>query len=138
MREFHRNRLKAIGNPEQATSEARVALDKSRTGTIRALDIWSRHLAIDEAELERMHAEIGELFQRLRGAIDRATPDRVHPSTPADEDPVLSRLSALLAGKVLKRPAEKTWDALIIEGNQRVENLVPPGYLDAEKGRPAS
>jgi hypothetical protein len=134
MREFHRNRLKAIGNPEQATSEARATLEKSRSGAVRALETWSKHLAIDDAELERLDAEVDGVFQRLREAIDRATPDRVHPSTPAEEDPVLSRLSELLAGRVLRRPAEKTWNALIVEGNQRVDNLVPPGYLDAEKG----
>jgi hypothetical protein len=47
---------------------------------------------------------------------------------------VLSKLSDLLADKVLRRPAEKTWQTLIDEGKDRVERLVPPGYLDAEKG----
>jgi hypothetical protein len=134
MREFHRNRLKAIGNPDQATREARAALEKNRAGAVRALDTWSKQLAIDDADLQRLHADVDGVFQRLLEAIDGATPDRVHPSTPADEDPVLSRLTELLAGKVLHRPAEKTWNALIVEGNQRVDSLVPPGYLDAEKG----
>ncbi|MFF5075933.1 PIN-like domain-containing protein [Actinoplanes sp. NPDC000266] len=82
-----RNRLKAIGNPDQATSEARLALGKNRAGADPALDVWSRQLAIDEADLQRLHAE-----------------------------------------------AEKTWNALIAEGSKRVDDLVPPGYLDAEKG----
>jgi len=134
MREFHRNRLKAIGNPEQATNEARNALDKSRSGAARALDAWSKQVALDDAELRRLHAEVDKVFQSLQEAIDQAAPDRVHPSTPAIEDPVLNRLSELLEDKVLRRPDEKTWNALIAEGKQRVDNLVPPGYLDAEKG----
>ncbi|MFF3869747.1 PIN-like domain-containing protein [Micromonospora sp. NPDC001898] len=134
MREFHRNRLKAIGNPDQATGEARAAFDKSRAGTVRALETWSKHLAIDDAEVQRLQSEVNAVYQRLQEAIDRATPDRVHPSTSADEDPVLSRLSDLLAGRVLRRPAEETWQALIDEGKERVDGLVPPGYLDAEKG----
>ena len=134
MREFHRNRLKAIGNPEQATGEARTAFEKSRAGTVRALETWSKHLAVDEAEVQHLQSDIDAVYQRLQVAIDRTTPDRVHPSTPADEDPVLSRLSALLSGKVLRRPAAETWQALVDEGKERVDGLVPPGYLDAEKG----
>lgn len=134
MREFHRNRLKAIGNPDQATSEVRGALEKNRAGTVRALETWSKQLAIDDGELQRLHDDVDEVFRRLLEAIDQATPDRVHPSTSADEDPVLSRLAELLADKVLHRPAEKTWNALIVEGNQRVDDSIPPGYLDADKG----
>lgn len=133
MREFHRNRLKAIGNPEQATSEARAAFEKSRTGAVRTLDTWSKHLAVADSEVQRLRDDVDAVFHRLQEAIDRATPDRVHPSTPADEDPVLSRLSNQLAGKVLQRPAEKTWQTLIDQGNDRVDRLVPPGYLDADK-----
>lgn len=133
MREFHRNRLKAIGNPDQATNEARAALGKNRAGALRALDTWSKQLAIEDTDLQRLHAQVDEVFQRLIEAIDGATPDRVHPSTPADEDPVLKKLTDLLAGKVLHRPAENTWTALIVEGNNRVDNQIPPGYLDADK-----
>src|SRR3954454_12955204 len=65
MREFHRNRLKAIGNPEQATSEARGALEKNRSGTVRALETWSKQLAIDDGELQRLHDDLDEVFRRL-------------------------------------------------------------------------
>ncbi|QLQ39644.1 PIN-like domain-containing protein [Micromonospora robiginosa] len=133
MREFHRNRLSAIGNPEHATGEARAALEKSRAAAVRALETWSKQLAIDDAELQRLHADVDEVFQRLRDAIASATPDRVHPSTPADADPVLSRLSTLLTGKVLGRPEDKVWNGLITEGNKRVDASIPPGYLDADK-----
>lgn len=84
-------------------------------------------------EVQRLRDDIDEVFHRRQDAIDRATPDRVHPSTPADEDPVLSKLSTLLAGKVLPRPAEDVWQAWIDQRADRVDRLVPPGYLDAEK-----
>jgi hypothetical protein len=81
MQEFHRNRLRAIGNPEQASSEASTAFEKSRAGAVGALDAWSKQLAIDDSELERLHADVDGVFQRLLEAINQATPDRVHPST---------------------------------------------------------
>jgi hypothetical protein len=134
MREFHRNRLKAIGNPAQASNEVRAALDKGRSGAVNALQAWSKKLAIDETEIRQLHADLDEAYQRLQDVVDRATPERVHPSTSADNDPVLRRLAILLADKVLHRPAEKTWEILIATGKDRVERSVPPGYLDAEKG----
>jgi hypothetical protein len=133
-REFHRNRLKAIGNPEQASNEARTSLNKSRDAAIRALEPWSKQVALDEAELHRLHAEVHRVFQTLHDAVDSAAPDRVHASTPTSDDPVLSRLAGLLEGKVLPRPDDEIWDGLVKEGIQRVDDLVPPGFLDAEKG----
>ncbi|MEU8154493.1 PIN-like domain-containing protein [Micromonospora sp. NPDC048986] len=131
--EFHRNRLKAIGNPEQANNDARTALDKSQQAALRALDSWSKQVALDESQLQHLHADVGQIFDKLRTAVDGAAPDRVHPSTPTDEDPVLHRLTDLLDGKVLARPDDGRWSALIDEGKQRVADMVPPGYLDAEK-----
>lgn len=133
IREFHRNRLKAIGNPEQANNDARTALDKSQQTALRALDGWSKQVALDEVQLQHLHAHLGGAFDRLRTAVDGAAPDRVHPSTPTDEDPVLRRLTDLLDGKVLPRPDDSRWSALLDEGKQRVIEEVPPGYLDAEK-----
>ncbi|MEU9740170.1 PIN-like domain-containing protein [Micromonospora chersina] len=133
IREFHRNRLKAIGNPEQANNDARTALDKSQQAALRALDGWSKQVALDESQLQHLHADLEQVFDKLRTAVDGAAPDRVHPSTPTDEDPVLHRLRDLLDGKVLPRPDEGRWSALIDEGKQRVIEEVPPGYLDAEK-----
>ncbi|WP_433553967.1 PIN-like domain-containing protein [Micromonospora zamorensis] len=133
IREFHRNRLKAIGNPEQANNDARSALDKSQHAARRALDVWSKQVALDESELQHLHDDVGRVFDTLRAAVDRAAPDRVHPSTPTDEDPVLRRLTDLLDGKVLPCPDDARWSALIDEGKQRVAEMVPPGYLDADK-----
>ncbi|MEU1749871.1 PIN-like domain-containing protein [Micromonospora arida] len=134
VREFHRNRLSAIGNPEQATTEARNGLDKSRHGAARALDVWSKKVALDESELRQLHSEIEQVFRRLQDVVDRAAPDRVHPTTPTEDDPVLRRLTELLDGKVLARPDDERWNELITQGNKRVEDEVPPGYLDVEKG----
>jgi predicted nucleic acid-binding protein len=133
IRGFHRNRLKAIGNPEQANNDARAALDKSQQAALRALDGWSKQVALDESQLQHLHADLDQVFDNLRTAVDGAAPDRVHPSTPTDEDPVLHRLTDVLDGKVLPRPDEGHWSALIDEGKQRVVEEVPPGYLDAEK-----
>ncbi|WBC23432.1 PIN-like domain-containing protein [Solwaraspora sp. WMMA2080] len=132
--EFHRNRLKTIGNPEQATNDVRVALDKSHQGAVRALDGWSKKVALADPELKKMYESLEQVYVELRQIIDRAAPDLIHPTTPTDKDPVLRRLADLLDGKVLPRPDDERWATMIAEGNRRVGELVPPGYLDADKG----
>jgi PIN like domain len=134
MREFHRNRLSAIGNPERATKDVREALNKSAASASSALTSWAKHVALEDAELQRLQAEVSKVFAELIDAVDAAEPDRVHAATPAIEDRVLSRLSTMLEGKVLPRPPDDVWAALIAEGQARVEVQQPPGYLDAGKG----
>jgi hypothetical protein len=134
MREFHRNRLSAIGNPEQATNEARSNVAKSKASASRALDTWAKHVALEDAELQRLHGEIDSVFQSISDAVDSAAPDRVHASTPAVNDRVLKRLADMLEGKVLPRPPDEEWAELIAKGQRRVVAEQPPGYLDAAKG----
>lgn len=96
VREFHRNRLAAIGNPEGAAQDLRS--DGS-----------------------------------VRDAAGEADPDGVRVDTPATQDRVLSRLAALLEERVLPRPPDEVWTDLVAEGQRRVDQQVPPGYLDADK-----
>jgi hypothetical protein len=133
MREFHRNRLSVIGNPEKATKDVRDALNKSAASASQALAGWAKQVALGDAELQRLRAEVSKVFAELTEAVDDAEPAHVHASTPAVDDRVLSRLSTMLAGKVLPRPPDDEWDALIARGQARVDAQTPPGYLDAGK-----
>jgi hypothetical protein len=133
MREFHRNRIKAIGNPAQATQNVLGLLEKSRNGARNALDTWSKQIALDGGDLTRLHEDIDHLFEELCATVEQATPDRVHAATPSTEDGILVRLGEIVRGKVLLRPEPATWDELIAEGKRRIDDLVPPGYMDAEK-----
>ncbi|UWP83196.1 PIN-like domain-containing protein [Dactylosporangium fulvum] len=134
MREFHRNRLAAIGNPDSAASDVRSALQKNQRSTNDALGRWAKQVALAEAELQQLQADVGKLYESLQTAVGQAEPDQVHANTPAARDRVLSRLSVLLDGKVLPRPPDDEWNAMIAEGKKRVEEHQPPGYLDADKG----
>jgi PIN like domain len=134
IREFHRNRLAAVGNPDGAAQDVRAALQKNQRSTVDALSRWAKQVALDDADLEALQAEVDNVFGRLLDAIGKAEPDRVQADTPAAEDRVLNRLGALLDGKVLARPPDDEWAKLIEEGKRRVEEQQPPGYLDADKG----
>ncbi|MET0492296.1 MAG: PIN-like domain-containing protein, partial [Actinoplanes sp.] len=127
MREFHRNRLNVIGNPERATKDVRDALTKSAASASQALAGWAKQVALGDAELQRLRTEVTKVFAELTKAVDGAEPDHVHASTPAVDDRVLSRLSTLLAGKVLPKPPDDEWTALIDTGKARVDEETPPG-----------
>ncbi|GAB2568225.1 hypothetical protein Aab01nite_43730 [Paractinoplanes abujensis] len=133
MREFHRNRLGVIGNPEKATKDVRDALVKSAASASQALNGWAKQVALGDAELQRLRDEVTEVFARLTEAVNAAEPAHVHAATPAVDDRVLSRLNTLVAGRVLPRPPDEEWNALVAQGQARAEEQVPPGYLDLGK-----
>lgn len=132
MREFHRNRLAAIGNPAGVAQDVRSALDKNQRSTNDALARWARQVGLDDVELSRLQSEVVDAFDVVREAVDRSEPNRVHADTPAAEDRVLRRLEVLLNGRVLPCPPDEA--ELVAEGNRRVEDQIPPGYLDVDKG----
>lgn len=133
IREFHRNRLTAIGNPDGAAQDVRTALVKNQRSTVDALTRWAKQVALADGDLDQLKADATAVFDRLLEAVDKAEPDRVQADTPAAEDRVLKRLAVLLNGKVLAQPPQDEWTQLIADGKRRVEEQQPPGYLDADK-----
>jgi hypothetical protein len=133
VREFHRNRLTAIGNPDGAAQDVQAALQKNQRSTIDALSRWAKQVALADVDLEPLLSDVNEVFGQLLGAVGKAMPDRVQADTPAAKDRVLNRLAVLLEGKVLPPPPDDEWARLITEGKRRVDDQQPPGYLDADK-----
>ncbi|MFY1700225.1 PIN-like domain-containing protein [Micromonospora sp. WMMA1923] len=93
IREFHRNRLTAVGNPEGVAADARSALSKNSKSTVDALERWAKQVALDDGELTRLRTAVEVLFSDLGKAIAGAEPGRIHAETPAANDQILSRLS---------------------------------------------
>ncbi len=58
VREFHRRRLSAIGNPESAARSARDALDKNRRSTTDVLTGLSKQLGLDDATQTGLLADV--------------------------------------------------------------------------------
>jgi hypothetical protein len=133
VREFHRNRLSVIGNPDGAVQELREALRKNQRSTVDALSRWAKQVALPESTFDQLSAQVNQAFADLGDAVDTAEPDRVQADTPVARDRVLTKLVALLDGTILARPSTEEWKQLVDEGKQRVVDQVPPGYLDADK-----
>lgn len=88
---------------------------------------------MDAAERDRLIQSTTELFDTLRQRIDRGVPSRLSAATPTSEDGVLQRLEAVVEGRVGAAFDDDTWAEAIDEGTRRVEEQLPPGYMDDDK-----
>jgi hypothetical protein len=97
------------------------------------LERLAKQAGRDDAAWDELYENVDQLFASLRKAVDQSIPDRIHANTPSAEDSILSRLNEMLKDRVLAKPVDAEWDALIGEGKQRVIDQRPPGYMDAAK-----
>jgi hypothetical protein len=133
VREFWRNRQSVLGGPLSSNREVTSALTKNETSTRDALTRWSKATALDAAERDRLIQSTTDLFDTLRQRIDRGVPSRLSAATPTSEDGVLQRLEAIVEGRVGAAFDDDTWAEAIAEGTRRVQEQLPPGYMDDDK-----
>ena len=136
MDEFWRNRRAVIAENqgkhrekeriEEAFAEIRSTFDKwySRVIERGGKPPHDRIKELDEA----VAAVVGYMEQQT-GLHPATTPD-----TPTWDDPVLRQLEPLLESKVGAPPAPEELSRLLRDGEARVKQRIPPGYLDAAKG----
>lgn len=72
--------------------------------------------------------QIPEFFDRLSKDVDGAT------SNLPNADEVLAAISDLFEGKVAAQPEQKEIDARVKEAERRMQNKIPPGYMDKRPG----
>lgn len=132
LREFWRNRIKLIGNPNAASRAATSALDKSKQSASNAVDQWAKQVALEDSQRDALHEEIEGLYDRLVEAVTGGQPDRVD-ADPTAADPVLGRLETLLDGKVMPPLDAEQWKLCVEEGKRRADASEPPGYRDVHK-----
>jgi HJR/Mrr/RecB family endonuclease len=132
--EFWRNREGVLRNPRD-TQKTLQEIKQHEDDLIRILRTWFNRASFD--------AEAGtELIKNLEtacgGAVDVLTKlaqdERHDYARDTSNDPILRGLSRILQGKVGPALDERDHASAIAEGLKRVENKVPPGYMDKKKG----
>jgi hypothetical protein len=131
--EFWRNRQTVLGNPTSAIKDTQAAIAKNRTSTRDANSRWAKSVALDATERDEILQAADDAFSKLSDRVARNSTARVDAATPTDEDPLLVRIADLLKGRVGDALDEQEWSAAVTEGERRVENSEPPGYMDVEK-----
>jgi len=133
LREFWRHRLGVLASRDTAANQVLESLTKQHRATEAALRQWAKATAIDTSSHEALLAKVHQLHDDLEDAIQSHTPTSLDTDTGARTEPVLHELEQLLRGKVGLAPDPADWQEAVAEGNRRVTNKEPPGYLDAEK-----
>lgn len=132
VREFWRNRQSVIAGLGGASRDAKNALQKSQSSAISAIDHWANSVALPTEARESLSRKVREFYTTLHEQIEDA-PAKILPETPTSDDALLSRIENLLDGRVGQQPSSEEWDTDVAEGERRVDNRIPPGYMDVEK-----
>lgn len=130
--EFWRNRQSVIASLGTASKDAQAALSKNSVSTKDAIGRWAKSVAIPDAERDALLADVERFFSGLQTRIGDE-PIRVATHTPTDRDALLVKIAALVEGAVGAALSDEEWEEAVAEGERRVENSIPPGYMDVDK-----
>ena len=129
--EFQRRRVGVIFEAREKAdltlNTAQENLDATQE-KVRALELEKSGLDIDP---DKLLAELAGTSARLIAAIQSMHDSLVDVSA---SDPIRDQLDELFAGKVGSGPSEQTdVDQLVLDGEDRYERSIPPGFRDAGK-----
>jgi hypothetical protein len=130
LREFWRRRQRSQDSPRGATKTATDALAKSGRSIRDALGTWAKAVGVDEDELAGLTARVDDFLDEFKGELLDVLQDA---DAERGEDPILTQLEELLAGRVTPPLDQEEWAECVAEANRRIEAEEPPGYLDADK-----
>ncbi len=129
--EYHRDRLRVIGQQAAAYDSVQKLLSDSRKkleNDLRSLAGRGRHPFVDANHLlERITIVFTEIEEEMKG-LSQEHPDLI------DEDPIRETITALLEGKIGSPYASERIREIYKIGKTRYESKIPPGYQDAAKG----
>lgn len=134
--EFHRNRLQVIGDQATAYDSVLAELRSRQEAVSQELTQGMRQLvnraALSAEERSRL---VGLVDNSLRGAIDAVTElrDKHGVVNMLGSDQILTRLNAILDGKVGPPFSQEEQHQAVEESKRRTDNNLPPGYKDAKK-----
>lgn len=132
VREFWRNRQSVIASLGSATRDAHSVFEKNTKGIKDAISRWAKSIALSPSVESELIERVDNFYSQLREQVEEGKIS-ISVSDPTSKDHLLRRLEALMAGAVGAPLPENDWDDAVAEGERRVENLIPPGYKDADK-----
>ena len=128
--EFFRNRKKVIVSSERAFDEAGNTLSEIRTATEEPLNRLkgNRIIPDDVADSVRSALDIA-----LKAAQETVNASKAKYPDFLESDPILDTLAELFDGSVGDDFSEEQLGDAIKEGKRRLEQRIPPGFLDSRK-----
>jgi hypothetical protein len=135
MQEFWQNREAVTRGILEYAKRTCKELDGERQSAHDLIRTWARQVSASTERCDQILADLQACFdgiaELITGSVDA---ESAKSAAKTQSDPVLSRLDKLLHGRIGEPIPEKERDAVFKEAKRRLENNVPPGYKDKEKG----
>ncbi|MET9504891.1 PIN domain-containing protein [Streptomyces sp. NPDC006622] len=132
--EFWRNRESTLSDARSSGSQAAEDMAGHATQAERTLLAWARRVALPEDETERLRNQLNEVFGDVRETILEVGEGEWRNITQdTSTDPVIAKLEPALDGRAGAPLSPEDHDKAIAEGMRRVEERLPPGYMDQAK-----
>ncbi|WP_329172529.1 PIN domain-containing protein [Streptomyces decoyicus] len=132
--EFWRNRESTISDAQSTSTKAAQEMSGHAGQAVQTLRTWANRVALSDEEFGELRDRLNELFDEVRKKITEVGEGEwQHISHDTSTDPVIARLEQALAGRVGASFAAEEGTELVGLGLKRVEQRVPPGYMDAKK-----
>lgn len=132
--EYQRNRLNTIDNSHKKISESL----RNVTNAINSIKDNIKVLKIDERGLDIPINDVADFLdsadQKIIEVIRKVQKSQLEQLDISHTDPIRNRIDELLDGRIGLCPAnEEELNLLIIDGEFRYANQIPPGFKDVEK-----
>jgi hypothetical protein len=134
--EFHRNRLGVISAQEDFFGKTRNELEIAMSSYVAKLRAFTNRISMPQSRTQELEQMIQTAHAAVTAQVTRAEEaNEVHLDR-RDSDEVLTRLEALLDGRVGDPMQPQALSEARKEAIRRVENKIPPGYADKDKVDP--
>jgi PIN like domain len=132
--EFWRNRENTIRSSSEESDRTTEVLDELKDRSIQTLTAWAKRLALPGETLESLSRRLREAYEQVSSEVDGfAEASLSLDSLDTNDDPILTKLTQVLAGKV---GPPLVGDELVEahrEAERRSAAEEPPGYRDKSK-----
>lgn len=133
VREFWRNRCAAIDGRNQATETVQQSLEEGERKLLQAIDTWAKQTAVPTHIKDEVRDKLTSGFADATSLIEQEATGGGQATYAAETDAVVATLRPLLDSRVGPRLDPADHEAALKEAKRRIDERVPPGYMDADK-----
>ncbi len=132
--EFWRNRETTISEARSTSAKAAQEMSGHSVQAVQTLRTWANRVALSDDDFEDVHDRLSEVFEEVRKKINEVGEGEwQHIGHDTSTDPVIAKLEPALTGRVGPSFSPEDRAAFTALGQKRVDQRVPPGYMDAKK-----
>jgi PIN domain-containing protein len=131
--EFWRNRDSVLRDPRETERIGRE-MSGQREKALVAFRAWANRVSLPADRATRLAEQLGEGFDAVLAEVEGFNDtSAIEAARNTENDPVLAQLESLLAGQVGEPLTDDHYQRAVEEGLRRVEERLPPGYMDKDK-----